>query len=229
MLQGKTISQLITDPNRIRAGRINIIDAPVSAGKTTFALTTLPKWAGNPERILYLIDTTNGEMRIQRNILSVNRIEYAFYEYGTKRTWGESNNSVRDRMPVMTYAGFGAEMLKKERFPWERFDYIICDEMQNLVRYQEFDKKSQNVNEAEKALLKIAAEGRIKIIAMSATPQKIRERFGTICYDVPFDKSALRHLETIQEIPFCGNMEDILEKHKGQTGILYTAEIQNMK
>ena len=58
------ISQLIKDPAAIKCGRINIIDAPVSGGKTTFALVTIPEWAGNPERILYLIDTTNGELRL---------------------------------------------------------------------------------------------------------------------------------------------------------------------
>ena len=59
MLGTKTISDLITDPNTLKPGRINIIDAPVSSGKTHFALSALPKWAGTPEKVLYLIDTTN--------------------------------------------------------------------------------------------------------------------------------------------------------------------------
>ena len=68
MIGNKTISDLITDKDTLKVGRINIIDAPVSSGKTHFALVILPEWAGNPEKILYLIDTTNGEMSIQRNI-----------------------------------------------------------------------------------------------------------------------------------------------------------------
>ena len=33
-------------------------------------------------------------------------------------------------MPVMTYAGFGAEVRRDDKnFHWDDFDYIICDEM----------------------------------------------------------------------------------------------------
>ena len=81
MLGSKTISDLITDPSLLKAGLINIIDAPVSSGKTHFALTTLPQWAGNPERILYLIDTTNGEMYLQRNMITVSRQLYGLWDY----------------------------------------------------------------------------------------------------------------------------------------------------
>ena len=52
MKGNKRISHLITDPAAILPGRINIIEANVSAGKTHFALNTLPAWAGSPERIL---------------------------------------------------------------------------------------------------------------------------------------------------------------------------------
>ena len=64
----KRISELITNPNFLLTGRINIIEANVSAGKTHFALNTLPAWAGSPERILYLIDTNNGEYRMLENL-----------------------------------------------------------------------------------------------------------------------------------------------------------------
>ena len=59
----KHISDLITSPDQLMVGRINVIEAPVSSGKTHFALTTIPSWT-KPERILYLIDTSNGEFRI---------------------------------------------------------------------------------------------------------------------------------------------------------------------
>lgn len=234
-MQGtKHISDLITSPEALKAGRINIIEAGVSSGKTTFALTTLPQWTGNPERILYLIDTTNGELHIQRNIISVNRMDYSLYEYGKERAWGESNSSVRNKMPVMTYAGFAAEMRSSEPFPWERFDYIVCDEMQNLVRYQNYEGGNGGIIAAEQKLRDIAAEGRIKIIALSATPQKIRKHFGALCYDVPFDRSELSRLETTQVIPYaCGAM-DLLKSGtppavNHQTGILYTTEIASMR
>lgn len=213
----------------------------------------MPQWTGNPERILYLIDTTNGELRIQRNIVSVNRDEYYFYDYGTTHTWGESIGSecVRNKMPVMTYAGFGSEMRNHfGAFPWERFDYIVCDEMQNLVKYQKYDNKeteeekesddkdtkTKNVylEAAEDALRAVARLTKIKIVALSATPQKIREHFGELCYDVPFDKSDVHCLETFATIPYGCTLSSFLktgipatEKH--ETGILYVTEIGSMR
>lgn len=230
MNKGKTITDLITSPDALKSGRINIIEAPVSSGKTHFALNTIPAWAGSPSKILYLIDTTNGELRIQRNILSVCRQTYSFYDYGRKSVWGERSEAAENNMPVMTYAGFGAEVrYNGNRFPWDKFDFIICDEMQNLVNYQRFKKGSINVEAAENALRRVAAAGRSKIIAMSATPQQIRERFGELCYTVPFDRSDLRQLETQEEIPYCGSVEEILLQYKGQTGILYASKISQMK
>ena len=230
MIGHKRISELITDPNAIIPGYINIIEAPVSSGKTHFALNTIPAWASSASKILYLIDTTNGEMRIQKNIRTVGRQTYSFYHYGKKATWGERSEAAENNMPVMTYAGFAAEMRDgAAAFPWHDFEYIICDEMQNLVNYQYFGKGSKNVKEAEKALRLIAGEGKTKIVALSATPQPIRNKFGTLCRDVPFDRTDLQRLQTFAEIPFCGSLEEIILQHKGQTGILYTSEIQSMK
>lgn len=226
----KRITDLITDKNTILPGFINIIDADVSAGKTYFALNVLPEWAGSASKILYLIDTTNGEMRIQKNIRTVGRQTYSFYSYGQKSTWGERSEAAENNMPVMTYAGFGAEVRKKgSGFPWHDFEYIVCDEMQNLVNYQKYKGGTKNVEAAEDALRTIAAEGKTKIVALSATPNQIRERFKGLCRDVPFDRSDLSRLETFHIIPYSESIEEILLRHKGQTGILYTSEIQNMK
>ena len=100
MTGSKTIYDLITSREALKKGRINIIDADVSAGKTYFALNTIPKWT-SLEKILYLIDTTNGEMRLQLNMLKkaeenpdepkpVDRHTYAFCDYNTKHVWGEN-------------------------------------------------------------------------------------------------------------------------------------------
>ena len=228
MIGTKYISDLITDPSALLQGRINIIDAGVSAGKTYFALTTVPKWT-RPERMLYLIDTTNGEMRIQQNIVAVSRMDYALCDYNTKHVWG-NEHAADGKMPVMTYAGFGSEVLNTgSSFNWLDYDYIICDEMQNLVDYQRFNARSTNLEAAEEALRTIAAERSTTIIAMSATPQKIRDRFSGLCYDVPFDHSDLRQLCTATEIPYSCTVQDLLKANVGKTGVLYTTEIARMK
>ena len=134
MKGSKRIIDLITDETIFKAGCINIIEANVSAGKTYFALNALPAWAGTPEKVLYLIDTTNGELSIQRHSIAIGRLMYSFYDYNTKKVWGEGV----DKMPVMTYAGFAAEVMKDNaEFKWlSGFKYIVCDEMQNLVHYR---------------------------------------------------------------------------------------------
>lgn len=225
----KRISDLITNPNLLLSGRINIIEANVSAGKTHFALTTLPEWAGSPERILYLIDTINGDMYIQRNIITVGRMLYAFCDYNTKHVWGEK--AAEGKMPVMTYAAFGSEVINNQgNFHWQDFDYIVCDEMQNLVNYQKIGEKSAYLIAAEYALRTIAMEGKAKIVGLSATPQKIREHFGTLCHDVQFDRTDLHQLETFASIPYSKKtIEEIIQDHIGKTGILYVTTIEDME
>ncbi len=159
---------------------------------------------------------------------AIERQAYAFYDYNTKQTWGEDQSI--EKMPVMTYAGFGAEVRKNAgKFHWLNFDYIICDEMQNLVDYQRFNDRSVNLQMAESALRTIAAERETKIVAMSATPEKIRKRFGELCYEVRFDRSELLQLCTSSSIAYSGKVEELLEANKGKTGILYVTEIDRMK
>ena len=228
MIGTKTISDLITDSSVLKTGCINIIEAPVSSGKTHFALNTLPMWAGTPEKVLYLIDTTNGELRLQRNILTVSHQTYTFSDYCSGKIWGEGAHDADGKMPVMTYAGFGSEVIHGRHFDWHSFDYIICDEMQNLVNYQNFKGKKECLIAAENALRDILRESTSKIICLSATPQKIRERFGILCHEVPFDRKELRQLETFEMIPYIGKIENILAQHIGQTGILYISNVTDM-
>ena len=220
------LSDLITDPAMLLPGRINIIEANTSAGKTWFALNTIPEWAGSPEKVLYLIDTTNGELRLQQNILTISRQNYVMADYASGRLFGEFADDARDKMPVMTYAGFGAEIRSSGHAFWEKFEYIVCDEMQNLVHYQGYGNK-ELLMLAETTLRSIAASGRAKIVALSATPQKIRKRFSALCCDVAFDSENLVRYETAETIPYTG-VEAILLQSLGQTGILYTQSVTDM-
>ena len=220
------LSELITDPGMLCPGRINIIEANTSAGKTWFALNTIPQWAGSPEKVLYLIDTTNGELRLQQNILTISRQNYALADYASGALFGEFADDARDKMPVMTYAGFGAEIRSSGHAFWEKFEYIVCDEMQNLVHYQSYGSR-ELLMLAETTLRNIAASGRSKIVALSATPQKIRQRFGALCHDVVFDSANLVQYETAETIPYTG-VEAILLQSLGQTGILYTQSVTDM-
>ena len=228
-MQGsKYLSELITDSDTILPGRINIIEANTSGGKTWFALNTLPQWAGSPEKVLYLIDTSNGEFRLQQNILAVSRQTYALADYCSGKVWGEFAHDADGKMPVMTYAGFGAEV-RKCRCPfWQKFDFIVCDEMQNLVKYHSFKGSKIHLEAAEMTLRNIAIEGKTKIVALTATPQKVREHFGSLCRSVPFDRASLISYDTFQTETYTG-IESILLQSAGKTGILYTEQVEPMK
>jgi hypothetical protein len=101
--------------------------------------------------------------------------------------------------------------------------------MQNLVNYQRFKGDKINLEAAEDALRTILREGYSKVIALSATPSKVRERFGELCYDVPFDRSDLCRLETFAEVPYGERAESIILNNKGKTGILFTENVVDMK
>lgn len=228
-MQGtKYLSELITDPDTILPGFINIIEANTSAGKTWFALNTLPRWAGSPEKVLYLIDTSNGEFRLQQNILAVSRQTYALTDYCSGKVWGEFAHDADGKMPVMTYAGFGAEVRKCRHPFWQKFDYIVCDEMQNLVKYHNFNGSKVHLEAAETTLRNIAIEGKTKVIVLSATPQKVREHFGNLCRSVPFDRVSLISFDTFHTETYTG-IESILLQAAGKTGILYTTQVEHMK
>ena len=171
---------------------------------------------------------SNGELRLQCNILTVSRQTYAFSDYCSGKIWGEGAHDADGKMPVMTYAGFGSEVMRGRHFDWHTFAYIICDEMQNLVNYQNFKGKKECLIAAECALRTILTESNTTIVCLSATPLKIREHFGALCYEVPFERKDLRQLETFESIPYVEKVEDILPRYKGQTGILYTTNIADM-
>lgn len=87
---------------------------------------------------------------------------------------------------------------------------------------------------AEMTLRCILLAGQAKVIAISATPQKIRERFGSFCYTVPFDRSDIHQLETFSQIPYGCDWSSILNQfapspESRKTGIFYITEITNMK
>ena len=63
--------------------------------------------------------------------------------------------------------------------------------MQNLIKYHSFKGSKIHLEAAEMTLRSIAIEGKTKIVALTATPQKIEQHFGNLCRSVPFDRASL--------------------------------------
>ena len=219
----------------------------MSLNGAEFALKVIPNWVSSPERILYLIDTTNGESRLLHKMQTIDRFNYAFFDYNTPYAWGEKG--IEGKYAVMTYAGFGSEYLKGAMtFRWWDYDYIICDELQNLLKYLSIDetasgKKAVDAQEdqthkkdsrkylkaANLALRQICAMGRTRIVALSATPRRIYRLFKELCHNVPYDRSDIHTLETFETIPYSRKVEELLSELRGKRGILYVDQIDSMK
>ena len=59
MIGSKYLSDVL-DTNQFQRGKINLIEAPCGCGKTTCAKGKIADLATSRNKVLYLIDTTNG-------------------------------------------------------------------------------------------------------------------------------------------------------------------------
>lgn len=135
MKKKKYLSEAV-HAEEIEAGQLNLVEAPVGAGKTTWALNTLAEEVTDKHRMVYLIDTVNGKEQLLRNENTT------YYDRG----WQEIvNNGIvyfgEKKVVVMTYAKFG---VLTERYPKFGFDFemILCDEIHNLIRFNSFTQSN---------------------------------------------------------------------------------------
>lgn len=93
-----------------------LIISPTGSGKTYYILNKLCK----NKKTLYLCDTTNLKLQILK-------------EDGTQ----DYNRMIdENKITVMTYSKFGKEIKYTNEGIMEQFDYIICDEVHNLIDYE---------------------------------------------------------------------------------------------
>ena len=125
-----------------------LIVAPVGSGKTYYILNDL---CTKDKNSLYLCDTTN----LKNSILK---------EGGTR----EYLSLDKGYITVMTYSKFGREIKLTGDSFISNFDYIICDEVHNLVDYSN-KFGDENLERAMEYLIKQYAD--TKIVFFTATPQ----------------------------------------------------------
>lgn len=122
-----------------------LVVAPTGAGKTHYVFNKLCK----NKKTLYLCDTTNLKLQMLK-------------EQGTSDILG-----IRD-ITVWTYSKFGREIkFTVEEFV-NQFDYIICDEVHNLIDYQNFSNDT-NLERAMEYLVRKYEH--TTIVFFTATPQ----------------------------------------------------------
>ncbi|MFR7990108.1 MAG: DEAD/DEAH box helicase family protein [Anaerovoracaceae bacterium] len=214
----------------IKVGQLNLVRAPVGAGKTYWALNTLVEEVTDKNRMVYLIDTINGK----EQLLQHERTTY--YD----RRWQEIVNRGQvwfgeKKVVVMTYAKFG---VLAERYPNFGFDFelILCDEIHNLIRFNTFTQNTPQDKQwhaiARARIEKIIQKSvKTKVIGLSATPERAENEFSSRripVHEVTVDKE-VRRFETRRECRYT-NLEYLIENlPKGKIGLVYVAHITQMK
>ena len=239
MIGSKYLSDVL-DTTQFQRGKINLIEAPCGCGKTTCAKGKIADLASSRNKVLYLIDTTNG-----CNVLAncENTYKLCAWDIGEGRFYNtiapipyEEINPAFNRKPtndmwVSTYANFG--LLIREYGPalLNHFEIIIADEAHNMFQFATYSPQPNSASEARDAVRDSAISNKALVIAISATPQILRNdrRFSYYLHEVPFDKSDLRQYSQ-NEMGFFTDINDVMNTlPEGKKGALYTARISQMK
>ena len=223
MKGSKYLSEMI-DIQLLKKNKLNIIKAPTGSGKTYFALQHIPSLTENAlHKVVYLIDTINGKEQILNNYNAI--AEY--FGWATSVGWNHHSFEKDDYIVVMTYAKFGVLCQKNTDF-FSNFEYIICDELHSLIKFQNFSPRPNNHSVALMQLKSAVRNDRTTVIALSATPDSIKKEFGAEWFEFPIDQEELIHYDQDQVIPFT-NLEYILSGiEKKEIGLCYSSRIQSM-
>lgn len=217
----KYLSELI-DINSFQTDKLNVVESPTGSGKSYFALSHIPSLVDDPyHKIVYLIDTRNGKEQI------IDTYDMATPE---SRGWYEDvlgiNFRYSEDVVVMTYARFGIYCSENPSFP-SRFEYIICDELPSLIQFESFSHKPNSHSIAKEALEKAVKNTTTKVIALTATPQRLK-KFNASLFTVPINKDELIQYDTIECIPFTNLDYIIADADEEDIGMCYTGRITTM-
>lgn len=223
MLGTKYLSELI-EPALFKKNKLNIIKAPTGSGKSYFALTYIPSLVDDAlHKIVYLIDTINGKEQILKNYHAVSEYKGWMKAVSEEGIWSCGS----DNIVIMTYAKFGI-LLEAEPDFHTHFEYIICDELHSLIKFQYYSERPNSHSIANEGLKEAVKNDRTIVIALSATPDKIIKDYGPLAYILPLDERQLRRYE-IDEIIRYSNLDDVFAMlSPDKVGLCYAQRINQM-
>lgn len=223
MKGSKYLSEMV-DVNMLKRDKLNIIKAPTGSGKTFFALTHIPNLTNDAiHSVVYLIDTINGKEQIVSNYNATSEYWGWAQEVDEQGMWFSTDS----RVVVLTYAKFGVLSQQYTDFH-ANFDYIICDELHSLFLFQGYSPKPNLHSVALMGIRSAVKHNRPTVIALTATPSVVKEKFNAPFFELPIDQDILIHYDQDQIIPFT-NLEYILSSmDTADTGLCYTSRISQM-
>ena len=166
-MEGKYLSEIV-DLSSICIGRLNLIEAPCGAGKTTLAIQTLPQEYCDPSRSICLIDTVAGMEQLLKNS------KCQCYDNELLDVVTCFSDPKNDKITVTTYAKFGV-LCKKHPKWYQDLDTIICDEMHALVSMKKWTESEDNLHEiAWNALVEcVESKDGPTVIGLTGTPDPL--------------------------------------------------------
>lgn len=213
----------------LKKGALNIVEAPVGCGKTTWALDSLSTRVSKPYKMLYLIDTVNGkEQLLRRENTQYYSEQWLKFAKEDPEWFGE--RLAADKIVVVTYAKF-ALLARVDGFV-SMFELIVCDEIHNLPKFSHFiapNTMAINLHkEAKEKLTEIVKAGHTLVVGLSATPQRAIDGMECLKNTVTVDEK-VRHWETEEMIPYVNAVETIKRIGKQKKGLYYTMKVVDMK
>ena len=222
----KYLSQLV-QMDMLQKDKLNIIKAPTGSGKTYFALTAIPSTVSDPShKIVYLIDTINGKQQILQNYNA--RPLYSLWEAEVQGINFDNDMFETDnRIVIITYANFVVFLNRNPDFH-KNFEYIICDELHSLIKYQYFENAPNLATVAKSGLERAVRNENTTVIALSATPERVKHEFETPHNELPIDDEEIIRYDTVETIRYT-NLEHLLSTlNPSEKGICYIAHIHLM-
>lgn len=226
-MKGTKFLSDVLDMSHFEKGFMNVIYAPCGSGKTTCAIKHIAPLASSSKKVIYLIDTRIGKERLSHEEGLTAPCPY--YDNEIMNGMGFWEND--DKIVVTTYAQFGVWCERHPGFA-EKYEYIICDEPQNLVLFSKIGSKDKTdipVHKIARAAICAAANnGNVMVIAISATPKPLEE-LDCVLKDIPIDRTDLRHYEEYNTIYYARPEDALNAVLLGQRGGLYVKHVQPMK
>lgn len=211
-----------------------LIVSPVGSGKTYYIMNELCN--DTTKEYLYLCDNNNLKSQIM-------------LENNCKNSKGESINDNfeltkvyfgRKNITVMTYKEFGVKCKYDSNTLIEKYDTIVCDEVHNLIDYQNFSNDEDLGRAIDKLVCKY---DKTQIIWFTATPYYLRELCEKyvymdkdfICYDYSRNKEIKRYAnERKMKFNSSSQIGRILTEYRdgfellGYKALIYTIRINEM-
>ncbi len=179
--------------------------------------------------MVYLIDTKNGKKQIVRQ-----NPWTEFYSDDWRETVADNlpwfGEAVRgNKIVVMTYAKFGILAEQYRRFGYD-FEVILCDEIHSLPKFRSYKSENGKANPhipAQKRLEEIINKSKVKVIGISATPERAEKELTCPIRRITVENDVHR-LETIETIPYTNKFRLLDELSPNDTGIVFISRITGM-